>query len=1134
LRLSRLLSLRFHPSRDTPKDFFTNPFFSMPFGEKMGKNDLLCLLFKIYPTEKMKDSVIRYFVVAIFLFLSAGLKAGFLEAYDLRCDLMCSPLGIDSEQPKLSWKLRSPEKAQRQTAWQVLVASGEEHLAADRGDIWDSGKQSDDRQSDIPYGGRPLKSCEQVFWKLKVWDRDGNTSAWTSPATWTMGIVSPADWKAVWITDADLLKWVRGKSGYRSRITSDAGEDKWVGVDLGKTCNIQTVRFYPVRQEIEEAQGLPLRFRIEISDNAGFKNATVIADYSTKNFPYTNTHHKTTVPTFDAPGGGVQGRYVRMVSIQLKPDGDKYYLAFNQIEILSEGKNIAAGKKVIAKDSDEKGNWSKTALTDGLEIRGANTRENKTLMARREFTVQPSLKRAIVNISGLGHYELTINGKKAGENLLSPGWTTYHKTCLYDTYDITKLLRDNAENTAGIILGNGMYNVRSERYVKLESPFRPLMVICRIMLEYADGHTEWVVTDRQWKLFADGFITFSNIFGGEDCDARIASRMKGWDAPGFDDRSWIPAFPVAGWSATLKGASHAAPPLKAFETLTPLRITSIKPGMAVYDLGQNVSLMPRIRVHGNKGDRVKLVPSELINADGTINKASCIRGQLDNWWQYTLNGDSGGEEWFPKFFYQGCRYLQVELLPAEEGGEFPSVDALEGVVVHTSSPVAGEFSCSNEMFNRIHTLIRWAQRSNLVSVITDCPHREKLGWLEQYHLNGPALRYGFDLARLYQKTFGDMADAQTPEGLIPDIAPEYVIFSGGFRDSPEWGSTVILAAWQQYEWTGDMTVFHRYYPVMCRYADYLRKQAKDGILQHGLGDWYDIGPKSPGISQLTPIPLTATATFYADLKTLAAIAGLLDKTDDAARYAAEAEEVRKAYNKAFFNEEKGVYATGSQCANAISLVFGLADPKDRRSVLDAIVNDVKEKGLTAGDVGYRYLLRALADEGRSDVIYAMNNQAVKPGYGYQLAQGATSLTEAWAGNRGSSQNHFMLGQLNEWFYHDLAGISADVHAPGFKNIIIRPQPVDGVYWAKAVYQSPRGQVAVSWKKTDCRLTLEVNIPTGATATVYMPASDAAPVMDDDRGIAAEQSEGIRKTDGNVFELSSGVYRLSANFQSPLL
>jgi alpha-L-rhamnosidase len=449
--------------------------------------------------------------------------------------------------------------------------------------------------------------------------------------------------------------------------------------------------------------------------------------------------------------------------------------------------------------------------------------------------------------------------------------------------------------------------------------------------------------------------------------------------------------------------------------------------------------------------------------------------------------------------------------------------------VHTASSEAGDFACSNELFNRTRTLIHWAQASNLVSLISDCPHRERLGWLEQYHLNGPSLRYEFDLGRLYAKTFGDMADAQLTNGLVPDIAPEYVIFSGAFRDSPEWGSSFILAAWQQFEWTGDDTAMRRYYPAMRRYVEYLTSRAENGVLSYGLGDWYDIGPKPPGISQLTPIGLTATAIYFEDVKSLAAIAARLGEKADAQRYAATASEIAVAFNRKFFDSEKGSYAGESQCANAMPLVFDLVAPANRASVIEALVKDVRARGLTTGDVGYRYLLRALADAGRSDVIYAMNNQSEKPGYGYQLAHGATSLTEAWDTRRSSSQNHFMLGQIMEWFYHDLAGIAPDASAPGFKHVIIRPQPVGDVTWVRAAHASPLGKVAAAWKRNADRFELEVEIPANATATVYVPCSNSDGIAESGR--PAEKQPNVRRVAAQggiaVYEIGSGRFAFSA-------
>ncbi len=801
--------------------------------------------------------------------------------------------------------------------------------------------------------------------------------------------------------------------------------------------------------------------------------------------------------------------------------------------IAYRGRKLVSSERVFWKVRvwDEQGSastWSGPASwTMGLLDQGdwrahwiGSATDSQSLFLRRDVTVKAALRRAVVHVCGLGHYEMSINGAKVSEDLLAPGWSKYDRTCLYDTYDVTSLLREG-DNAIGLVLGNGMYNVRGGRYIKFKGSFGPLKAICHVRLEYADGTTEIICTDRQWRTHP-GPITFSCVYGGEDHDARLEPRD--WDRPGFDDSGWPVAQEVDGPGGTLKGLSCAASPIRAFDVLEPVSVRTLRLGVTVYDLGQNASIMPRLKVAGPAGSVVRITPAELLNDDGSVDRGSCGGGQA--YWQYTLAG-AGAETWFPKFFYHGSRYLQVECLPAERRDERPAIESLEGVVVHSSAPPVGEFACSNELFNRIHTLIRWAQRSNMVSVMTDCPHREKLGWLEQYHLNGPSLRYEFDLMRLFAKGMNDMADSQLDSGLVPDIAPEYVVFDGGFRDSPEWGSACVLVPWQQYQWTGDTELLRRYYDNMTRYVAYLGSKAKNHIVSHGLGDWYDIGPNPPGYAQLTPIPLTATAFYFCDAWILSETATLLGKTEDAERYRELAAEIRRAFNASFFDEAAGRYATGSQCANAIALVMGLVEPEHRQSVLDAIVADVRQRGnaITAGDVGYRYLLCALAAGGRSDVIFDLNNQSDKPGYGYQLKMGATSLTEAWDARRSSSHNHFMLGQIMEWFYHDLAGIASDPAGPGFRKIIIRPQPVGDVTWAKASYDSLHGKISVQWDRTDGRFTLKAAVPANTTATVFVPVGSGMTVTEGGR--PAESSPGVtflRREGGRaVYAVPSGRY-----------
>ena len=786
-----------------------------------------------------------------------------------------------------------------------------------------------------------------------------------------------------------------------------------------------------------------------------------------------------------------------------------------------------------------------------------------SLLLRKEFSVKPGLRRATAHVTGLGQYEMSLNGAKVGKDLLTPGWTDYNDTILYDTRDITGQLREGA-NAVGLTLGNGMYHVeRRNRFAKFTGSFGPLRAICQIELEYADGSKEFVITDESWRTHP-GAITYNSIFGGEDFDARLFP--NGWNQPKFDDAKWKHVVAVVRPSGTLRGHSAGSEPLRAIDFNLPFEEKRLSETVSVFDFMQNASYMPRLRVSGPAGSTVRLIPAEVVNADGSILRStmgSTNRGI--SWWQYTKATDQV-EEWFPQFYYVGCRYMQAELiaatgkagspLPAAGGAsvpasqlvsslapttdgahgvtrpttnDLPRIELLDAVVVHSNARKTGDFECSNKLLNQIRDLVRWAQRANMVSVLTDCPHREKLGWLEQYHLNGPAIRYEFDMARMFTKGMKDMADAQTDSGLVPNIAPEYTEFKGAFRSSPEWGSAFIIVPWQQYQFCGELDLLRTNYVAMKRYFAYLENSASNHIISLGLGDWFDLGPKKSGASQHTPPPITASAFYFHDAWILAKVAGLLEKPDEAREFAEKAERIRRAYNEKFFDVANGTYATGSQAANAIALVMGIVEPSHSNAVLASLVKDVESRDcqMTAGDIGFRYLLQALAQGGRSDLIYRMINQTEKPGYGYMISKGATSLTEAWNANLTTSHNHFMLGQITEWFYKDLAGIDCDPAGPGFKKVIFRPQPVGDLKWVRASYDSVRGTIASEWRQEGNRFKLKVRIPPNATATVFVPAKSASDVTEG--GQSLSQARGLKflrqEFDRAVITVESGGIRV---------
>lgn len=760
-----------------------------------------------------------------------------------------------------------------------------------------------------------------------------------------------------------------------------------------------------------------------------------------------------------------------------------------------------------------------------------------SMLLRKEFVSRPAIRRAVVHVCGLGQYELSINGRKIGDQLLAPGWSYYPKTVLYDTYDVTDQLK-TGPNALGLILSNGMYNIQpdSVRYVKFLNSYGPLKAIAQLTIDYADGSRATVQTDSTWQV-APGPVTYSNLFGGEDFDARLYP--EGWNKPAFNPATrWTKALVCAGPGGKLKGLSGAAPPLKAIDTLTRVQVTRINPTVWVYDLGQNASIMPTLQVRGSRGAAVRIIPAELLKPDGTVDRASATQdGIRPAWWQYTL-ASAGSRTWFPQFFYQGARYVQVELSPAPGDTSLPVVEKLTGVVVHTSAAPIGRFSCSNDLFNRIYTLVRWAQRSNLMSIITDCPHREKMGWLEQYHLNGPSLRYNFDLLTLFNKGMNDMADSQLADGFVPNIAPEFfhagkAITGNGFRNSPEWGSSFIIVPWQQYLYAGDLSLINRYYEPMKRYMAFLDAQAKDNILNFGLGDWYDIGPKPSWGSQLTPVAFTATAIYFYDNQLMASMAALIGKPDDARRFADRAQAIRLAFNSQFYNAETGSYATGSNTTLAMPLSLELTEPQNRRQIADKLVADIRARGnaFTSGDVGYQFLLNALAMAGHSDVIFDMNNQSDKPGYGYQLKKGATALTEKWDAGVGSfgSQNHFMLGQINEWFFHDLAGIGVAADGAGFRRALIKPVVTGDLTWVKGSYETVSGLITTEWHRNAGRFSLDVTIPANTSATVYVPAGQESDVTESGRPTGRAEGVTFLKTEAGraVYTIASGHYHFVA-------
>lgn len=719
----------------------------------------------------------------------------------------------------------------------------------------------------------------------------------------------------------------------------------------------------------------------------------------------------------------------------------------------------------------------------------------QSIWLKKEMKLPADVHKATMKIVGLGFYELSINQQKVTDAVFAPLWSDYDKTVFYNTYDVTALLK-KGKNQLSVLLGNGFYNEQGGRYTKMKVSYGPPTLYCSLEIELKNGRTVCIVSDGSWK-YSPSSITFNSIYGGEDEDARITP-------------SWKPVVIQKAPRGILR--QQIAQPVKMMEyfgvksrhQLTPQEIAkasnakhSIPEGTFVLDMGQNLAGFPQIKVSGKAGQQVRLYLSETLTAQGTCNQK---QSGSPYYLTYTLSGkgekSSDGkriETWHPHFTYYGYRYIQVEgaVMKGDENPDGkPVIEDIQSCFVYNSAAKIGSFECSNPMFNRAYQIIDRAIRSNWQAVWTDCPHREKLGWLEQDWLNGEGLVYNYDCRSMIEQTLQNIADAQHANGAVPTTAPEYIYFKGKwldpFAESPEWGGALVALPFLYQQHYGDDRMVKKYAPQMFRYVDYLQSKDSCRILKQGLGDWYDYGKGRSGFSQNTPMPLVSTAHYYQWVKLTQKAAAMSGKTAEANRYAILASEILQAFQKEFLHIkkvasseksssdavvkdavekntiEKVYYGSGSQASNAIPLALGMVPSQYRKQVLQHLVDDIHahHDRLTTGDVGNRYLFQALLRNGYADLWYKMLAHDDVPGYGFQIKKGMTTLTEQWNPEMGASMNHFMMAHINNHFLPDIVGIRIEQG-----RLIIAPQPMGDLTWAKGSTRLSDGkQIAVAWKK----------------------------------------------------------------------
>ncbi len=820
--------------------------------------------------------------------------AGAASVTNLRCEYLHDPLGIGTTEPRLSWVFESDERGQNQSAYQVLVADNKKTLDANHGDLWDSGKVESDRTIHVVYAGKPLTSRMRCYWKVRAWDKDGKPSGWSEPALWSMGLLKPSDWKAQWIAHEGPASYRSPHNGYHSQFADSADTTKWVAVDLGESKQMDAVRLSPARpfdyQPDTPGFLFPARFKIEIAQKPDFSDAKTVIDRTDQDVA--NPGADALICRF-APIGA---RYVRLTVTKLRPLGtNNFGLALAEMHILAGDTNVAQGAAVTALDSIESGGWSQKKLVDGREKPDPGDIEPKpATMVRKSFTVRGQVRRATAYVTGLGLYELHLNGKRVGDHILAPEYTVYDRRVQYQTFDVTDLIV-SGDNAVGAILGDGWHG---GRFFGSPAPdARPFHshrgFVMQLDLELAGGERQTIVTDPSWRCMSDGPIRSGSIYDGEVYDAR--KEMPGWDRSGFDDSEWHAARTIDDLArANLVWQRNE--PIRVVQELKPVKMTEPKPGVYVFDMAQNMVGWCRLKVRGPAGSTVKLRHAEMLNDDGTLYTDN-IRG-ADQTEIYTKRTDDE-EIYEPRFTYHGFRY-------AELTGVFytPKINDILGRVFHSAAPDAGRFECSSELINQIMHMIVWVQRGNMHGIPTDCPQRnERAGWMGDIQAFGQTAIFNMDMAGFFSKWVPDVRDSQADDGRYPDYAPMLQnSWSGG---TPAWADAGTVVPWRMYQNYADTRMLKEHFESARRWVDFVHSKNPNMLWEEALGnkynDWLNGDtirlegwPKTGGA---VPPHVLATAFFAHSTEIVAKMAAVIGREDEAPKYGRMFEDIKAAFNE---------------------------------------------------------------------------------------------------------------------------------------------------------------------------------------------------------------------------------------------
>jgi alpha-L-rhamnosidase len=1041
----------------------------------------------------------------------------------LTCNAMTEPLGIGTPQPHLSWKLTDSRRGVLQTAYEIRVAHSAEKLAHDQTDVWDSGKVEFGESVNVAYAGPPVVSRGRYYWQVRVWDEQGKPTPYSEPSWWEMGLLSPADWKAQWITPDRPVergdyesnpKWIwsatedgksqasAGRREFRGAFTLSQKPKSATLMITGKDNLAVWVNGKPVLEQSPMSKfGRPRdpwgHFRtLELSSLEAGKNSVAAA---------------VTVYKPERSRGGLSAGLIAMLRVEM-PDGSLQRITSGADWKTTSGQTDSTW---TAKDFNDSG-WPGAGIAAevGQDPFGTPWPAEPISWIGRNFHVAKAVRAARIYSTALGSYQFYLNGKRVGDDLLAPGWTDYRKRVVYQVYDVTSHVRAGG-NSMRALLAGGWY---ADGLGWLQNPYNfgkpPVRLLGQLEIEYTDGTRESLPTDETWKATPSAVLS-SDIYNGESYDARLerghlndaTSAEAGWG------RVYVAAVPE-----TLLVAQDFQP-IRAHETLSPKSVTNPSPGVYVFDLGQNMVGWARLHVSGKSGTKVELRFGEVLKPNGDLYTDNLRTAEATD--TYVLRGEDQ-EVFDPHFTFHGFRYVQLTGYPGT-----PGRDAVEGIAFYTSAPFTMKLETGNPTVNQLWNNILWGQRGNFLSVPTDCPQRdERLGWMGDAEVFWRTATFNANLAAFSHKFATDMRDAQSATGAYADVSPRV----GPTGETVAgWADAGVIIPWTAYLQYGDKTILQENWSAMEKWMAHLEGANPNylWLKERGndYGDWLAIGSE-------TPKDMIATAYWAYDATLMKQTAAALGRSADAGKYGTLFEKVRDAFDNAFVKPD-GTVGSGSQTSYVLALHMNLLGTEQREVAVQKLIADIKAHDfhLTTGFLGTPYLLIELSKSGHSDVAYRLLVQKTYPSWFYMIDRGATTMWERWNGDQKlddpsmNSFNHYAYGAVAEWLYRYAAGIDVDTDTPGFRKIVLQPQFSSQLGELQATYESAYGHIESKWRVEGSAVTWNVAVPGNTTAFLSFPATAKGRIVENGKNI--EQSAGIKllRTEGDrvIYQAGSGVY-----------